>query len=81
MISEREQEATNRLDGIATALRADGYSLVVEGADETLSVRIAALDGACEECLVPPTVLAGMLSAALAGEWPPERISLTYPAG
>jgi hypothetical protein len=81
MASERETDATSRLKGIADALRADGYALVVEGADDTLMVRIAALDGACEECLVPPGVLAGMLSSALGGEWPPERISLTYPTG
>jgi|KBSSwiStaDraftv2_1062776.scaffolds.fasta_scaffold414434_2 Fe-S cluster biogenesis protein NfuA len=81
MTSERETDATSRLEGIADALRADGYSLVVEGADETLHVRIAALDGACEECLVPPVVLTGMLSSALGGDWPPERISVTYPTG
>jgi Fe-S cluster biogenesis protein NfuA len=69
----------DRLATVRDALRLDGYDLHVVDAAETLSVRIVALDGACEDCLVPQSVMAATLSAALGGGYPPERIAIEYP--
>lgn len=81
MTISSSEEITTALAGIAGALGADGYALEVDEAADTLSLTIVALDGACEECLVPPAIMAPMMSAALDGRYPPEQIRLTYPAG
>lgn len=81
MTTSSSEEITTALAGIAGALGADGYALEVDEASDTLSLTIVALDGACEECLVPPAIMAPTISAALGGRYPPEQIRLTYPAG
>ncbi len=68
------------LAGIADALRADGYELQVTDASETLSLRITALEDACEDCLVPREIMAPMISAAMGGRYVPEQIQIAYPA-
>ena len=75
------EEVTEALAGFAVGLEADGYGLEVEEASETLSLRIVAHENACEECLVPPAIMAPTISSALGGLYPPERIRLTYPPG
>jgi hypothetical protein len=67
------------LAGITQALDADGYLLEVVDESETLSLRIVAREGACEECLVPPEIMAPTISAALGGRYGPEKIRLEYP--
>ena len=81
MTTSSREEITGALADFAGALRADGYLLEVFEASDTLSLRIVALDGACEECLVPPAIMAPTISAALDGRYPPEQIRLTYPEG
>ena len=81
MTTSSSEEVTEALAGFAGALRADGYALEVEDASDTLSLRIVALDDACEDCLVPPAIMVPMISTALEGRYPPEQIRLTYPAG
>jgi hypothetical protein len=75
------EQVTEALRTFAGALEADGYALEVDDASETLSLRIEALENACEECLVPPAIMAPTISAAIGGLYPPERIRITYPPG
>jgi Fe-S cluster biogenesis protein NfuA len=81
MTTETAREVTEELAPFAEGLQADGYALEVAEATDTLSLTIVALDGACEDCLVPPGIMAPMVSAALAGRYAPEQIRLTYPPG
>jgi hypothetical protein len=69
------------VDGIAEALRADGYELEVKDESATLSLKITALPDACEDCLVPREIMAPMISAALGGRYRAEQIEIEYPAG
>lgn len=77
MTSSREIERS--LAGLAASLRADGYELQIEEVGAKLRLRVNAGEDACAECLVPPPVLTRIVSAALDGAYPPERIVLTYP--
>jgi len=64
---------------VATAV--DGYRLDIERASaQGLSVRIVALEGACEECLAPDGVIKMIISAGLDGAYAPEEIDLRRPA-
>lgn len=62
------------------ALLHDGYSLEVVGVEEQLSLRVLALKDACVDCLVPPAVMAQMVSAALDGTYSTEDIAIEYPS-
>jgi Fe-S cluster biogenesis protein NfuA len=79
MPTHTPQQVTEALEGIAEALRLDGYDLQVAGVSDTLELRIVALDGACEDCLVPPGAMAQTISGALRGGYAPEQISIAYP--
>jgi Fe-S cluster biogenesis protein NfuA len=81
MNDKSEQQITAALEGITNALRVDGYALEVEDVSDTLSLRIRALEDACEDCLVPAGVMAQTISGALKGAFPPDRIQVAYPAG
>lgn len=71
--------AQEELAGIAEALDADGYTLEVVEESDTLSLRISAREGVCEDCLVPPEIMAPTISAAIGGRYAPEQIRLQYP--
>ena len=73
-------EITGQLSGLREALAADGYSLVVTGESDTLSLRIDAGDDACVDCLVPREIMAPMISTAVGGRYRPEQILIAYPA-
>jgi hypothetical protein len=75
------QTITATLDPMRSALLLDGYDLRVVEAGPSLRVRIDALEDACEDCLAPPGVMSGILSAALGGAYPPDRIAIEYPPG
>jgi Fe-S cluster biogenesis protein NfuA len=81
MTTSSTDEITEALAGFAGALRADGYALEVDEVSDTLSLRIVALDGACEDCLVPAAIMAPTISASLGRRYAPEQIRLTYPEG
>jgi Fe-S cluster biogenesis protein NfuA len=71
---------TGALAEIQQSLRVDGYRLDVDSATVAdLRVTIAALEGACEECLAPPDVLKMIISAGLDGAYRPEEIDLRLP--
>lgn len=75
-------EIDEQLAGIVSAMRADSYEVDVVGVQpDGLSLRITALDGACEDCLSPHAVMAGVVSGALGGRYTPEQIRIAYPAG
>lgn len=59
------------------ALEADGYLLDVTEDGERLDARISAGPGACEDCLVPKTIMRAMLQQALGV--PEQSIDLRYP--
>lgn len=67
------------LAGITQALDADGYTLEVLDESETLSLKISAREDACEECLVPPEVMAPTIAAATNGRYGADQIRLEYP--
>jgi hypothetical protein len=81
MTDRSREDITAALKGITDALRLDGYALEVDDVADTLSLRIEALDDACEDCLVPEGVMTQTISGALRGAFPPERITVAYPAG
>ena len=67
--------------GIREGLQADGYDLeVVEASGTVLKVTIVALEGACEDCLSPPSVMSMILSGSLEGAYSPEELEITYPS-
>jgi hypothetical protein len=72
-------EIERRLAAVAESLGADGYALRVQGVGSSLYLRVVAGEDACPDCLVPSGVLARIVSAALDGAFPPDRIVLTYP--
>lgn len=53
------------LNGVETMLRSDGYELRIEKQAETLTVIIDAQPDACEECLVPKSMMSSFISSAL----------------
>jgi len=79
---ERTIESVNEaLEGVRSSFRLDGYDLQVVSAGPRLSVKIEALDDACEDCLAPPALMAGILSGALNGSYQAEQIEIEYPEG
>jgi Fe-S cluster biogenesis protein NfuA len=69
------------LAGIRTGLHADGYDIeVTEASTDRLALRIVALEGACEDCLSPPNVMAMIISGSLDGAYAPEELKIAYPA-
>ena len=63
------ESAVSALQPFSSALAADGYSLVVSALDgDGLAVEIVAGPDACEDCLIPKEMFAGMLSARLSSE-------------
>lgn len=60
---------------------ADLYEVhIVAATDTRLELRIDALEGACAECLSPPTVMSRIVSSALHGGYEPDEIHFRYPA-
>jgi hypothetical protein len=59
------------------ALEADGYLLEVNEDGERLDARVSAGPEACEDCLVPKSIMRAMLQQALGV--PEQSIDLRYP--
>jgi len=80
-----EDELRLGLEGMRVALEADGYEIAAAWQDDgRLSVRIGATEGACEDCLVPPDVMRGIVVTMLeaAGERLTEAdVDVFYPEG
>ena len=74
------ERATERADGLADirkTLAADGYTIEARPEGERVLVEIGATPEACDDCLVPPPVMRGILEKALAV--PASQIDLRYP--
>lgn len=77
------ETAAAALEPFSSGLAADGYTLEVSGADSGgLVVEIVAGPDACEECLIPKEMFAGMLSSRLNSEgMEVSDLTLVYPTG
>ena len=63
------ESAVSALQPFSSGLAADGYSLAVNVLDgDGLVVEIVAGPDACEDCLIPKEMFAGMLAARLGSE-------------
>ncbi|MBB3675042.1 hypothetical protein [Modestobacter versicolor] len=61
-----DQQVDEALQGLRDVLAADGYVLGwSRQGDAELVVQVAAGEGACEDCLVPETVMHAILTDAL----------------
>jgi hypothetical protein len=68
------------LEPIAATLEADGYRLETLEKDGRLQVQIAAGPDACEDCLVPKSMMQAMIADTLARFGvAPAMIDLRYP--
>lgn len=73
-------QVSEALAGIIEAMRADSYEVdVVSVEPDRLRLAITANEGACEDCLSPPPVMANVVSGALGGAYAPEQIEIAYP--
>lgn len=80
MATMSTMEVSDELAGIISAMRADSYDVAVEEVTpERVVLRIDALEGACDDCLSPPSVMAGLVSGALNGRYVPDQITIHYP--
>jgi hypothetical protein len=69
------------LTDLRAALAADGYRLSVTDARvDALSLDIAALDDACPDCLVPPSLMETIVRAAIPNDAQFTTIYIKYPA-
>jgi hypothetical protein len=68
---------TERAGQLASTLAADGYRLEVAEAGDRVRVTISATPQACADCLVPESLMRGILGQALGV--PQDAIDLTYP--
>lgn len=74
------QAVESALVGMRTSLQADGYDLAVDAIDAGVAhLRIVAGPNACEECLVPKSLMVGMLRHSLRDLSEVTSIDLRYP--
>ena len=68
---------------LSAALEHDGYKVAIEVVEHGVAVRVRAGHDACEECLVPKSVMATLMLQSLSDAGLPvsrEQLTLTYPA-
>ena len=70
------------ITGTREGLEASGFAIDCTGQDERLVFTLRALEGACEDCLVPKAVFTSILARELAnGGIATTAIDVVYPAG
>lgn len=81
-MTDLEEAALGALSPIESTMNADGYTLkATEGPGGQLEIRIEALDGACEDCLVPESVMLPMMQRMLVTNAVTVRsLKVAYPA-
>lgn len=83
MTTDRSVEVplvVDALSDVARSLAVDGYRLEVQTLrDQTLTISVVAGENACEECLVPKSVMAAILQSTLQNHLHIEKIELQYP--
>jgi hypothetical protein len=74
-------EVESAFGSVSGALEADGYRLAVSASENNrLRVEVIAGPEACEDCLIPKSMLEKMLVAALGGAGLPSlALELVYP--
>lgn len=73
-------QISEKLVGIISSMKADSYELdIVNVESQSLHLRIEALDGACEDCLVPSNIMTVIISSALDGRYSSDQICIEYP--
>jgi hypothetical protein len=72
-----ERAQVDSLADIRATLAADGYTIEAREEGERVLVEIGATPEACDDCLVPPPVMRGILEKALSV--PASQIDLRYP--
>lgn len=78
--SSLEAEVGKALEPFAEALRSDGYKLgIAHVAADAIELKIEALEGACEDCLVPEHVMAPMIQDALPPSLRSATVHIEYP--
>lgn len=78
----QESDVRRSLTTISEALQADGYELSAKLEGGELHIQISATDGACEDCLIPQSLMREMVASAMvdAGQpLPDEDIQISYP--
>lgn len=69
------------LAGLCGSFETDGYTMSVSGFHEgRLDLAIAAHEGSCPDCLVPHTMMAGLVRAQLPKEVAVSEIAIKYPS-
>jgi hypothetical protein len=68
----------NALSGLRSTLEADDYRMAVTESGSSVEVTITAGPDACDDCLVPKSIMRNILHAALGV--PEDAIVLNYPA-
>lgn len=80
LTASRLQELDRKLAEIKEGLAADGYQLTLAaGTGDGMRVRIDALDGACEDCLIPKPIFLDYVVSALDGQLTQDQVELFYP--
>lgn len=81
-LSALRRETEDALGPFAEAFRADGYAIRIEAiAPSAIHLRIEALEGACEDCLVPEGIMKLMIAESLPGPMRSAAIRIDYPRG
>ena len=69
-----------QLDGLRESLEADGYDLRVDSLEGgRLTLSIVANEGACEECLVPKTIMTELVKQSLSDGSGVTDVEVHYP--
>lgn len=74
-------EVRKAIQPFAEALRCDGYELLVTRVTaDAIHLGIEALEGACEDCLVPEHLMAAMISDSLPRSMRSAQLHIRYPS-
>ncbi len=80
-MSDIRSDVEKAIGPFAEALRSDGYEIGVTSASPDLvELEIVALEGACEDCLVPEHVMAPMIADTLPASLRGANVRIQYPA-
>lgn len=80
-MGDLKADVEKAIEPFAEALRSDGYEIgVTAAAPDLVELRIDALEGACEDCLVPEHVMAPMIADTLPEALRTATVRIRYPA-
>lgn len=80
LVAAQLQELERHLADLKEGLAVDGYELTVRpGRAQGVRVHIEALEGACEDCLIPKSIFLDYLMSAFDGQVTRDQVELFYP--